>query len=64
MLKQQEKGLPITRNLAAKAFQAFEKAKITAEDLVRPTTETTSPAQTGLTDAEKEELIRLEKELQ
>jgi hypothetical protein len=64
MLKQQEKGLPVTANLAAKAFNAFEKAKITAEDLVRPTTETTSPAQTGLTDAEKEELLRLEKELQ
>jgi hypothetical protein len=64
MLKQQEKGLPITANLAAKAFQAFEKAKITVEDLVKPTTETTTPAQTGLTDAEKEELIRLEKELQ
>jgi len=64
MLKQQEKGLPITANLAAKTFKVFEKAKITAEDLVRPTTETTSPAQTGLTDAEKEELIRLEKELQ
>jgi hypothetical protein len=64
MLKQQEKGLPITANLAAKTFKVFEKAKITAEDLIQPTTETTSPAQTGLTDAEKEELIRLEKELQ
>jgi hypothetical protein len=64
MLKQQEKGLPITANLAAKTFKVFEKAKITAEDLTQPTTETTSPAQTGLTDAEKEELIRLEKELQ
>ena len=64
MLKQQEKGLPITANLAAKTFKVFEKAKITAEDLTQPTTETTSPAQTGLTDAEKEELLRLEKELQ
>jgi hypothetical protein len=64
MLKQQEKGLPITANLAAKTFKVFEKAKITAEDLIQPTTETTSPAQTGLTDAEKEELLRLEKELQ
>jgi hypothetical protein len=63
MLKQQEKGLPVTANLAAKAFQAFEKAKITAEDLAQPTTQTTAPAQTGLTDSEKEELLRLEKEL-
>lgn len=63
MLKQQEKGLPVTANLAAKAFQAFEKAKITAEDLVQPTTTTTSPAQTGLTAAEQEELRKLEQEL-
>lgn len=64
MLKQQEKGLPVTANLAAKAFQAFEKAKITAEDLAQPTTTTTSPAQTGLTAAEQEELRKLEQELQ
>lgn len=63
MLKQQEKGLPVTANLAAKAFQAFEKAKITAEDLAQPTTTTTSPAQTGLTAAEQEELRKLEQEL-
>lgn len=63
MLKQQEKGLPVTANLAAKAFQAFEKAKITVEDLVQPTTTTTSPAQTGLTAAEQEELRKLEQEL-
>lgn len=63
MLKQQEKGLPVTANLAAKAFQSFEKAKITAEDLVQPTTTTTSPAQTGLTAAEQEELRKLEQEL-
>lgn len=63
MLKQQEKGLPVTANLAAKAFQAFEKAKITAEDLTQPTTTTTSPAQTGLTPAEQEELRKLEAEL-
>ena len=63
MLKQQEKGLPVTANLASKAFQAFEKAKITAEDLAQPTTTTTSPAQTGLTAAEQEELRKLEQEL-
>lgn len=63
MLKQQENGLPVTANLAAKAFQAFEKAKITVEDLVKPTTETTSKAPVGLTAAEQEELRRLEQEL-
>lgn len=63
MLKQQEQGLPITANLAAKALKAFEKAKITVEDLMNPATETTSPAPAGLTDAEKEELRRLEEEL-
>lgn len=63
MLKQQEKGLPVTANLAAKAFQAFEKAKITAEDLAQPTTTTTAPAPAGLTEAEKEELRKLEQEL-
>jgi hypothetical protein len=63
MLKQQEKGLPITTNLAAKAFQAFEKAKVTIEDLTQPTTTTTSPAQTGLTAAEQDELRKLEQEL-
>lgn len=63
MLKQQEKGLPVTANLAAKAFQAFEKAKITVEDLVQPTTTTTAPAPAGLTAAEQEELRKLEAEL-
>jgi len=63
MLKQQEKGLPITTNLAAKAFKAFEKAKITAEDLINPTTQTTSPAPIGLTETEAEELRRLQQEL-
>jgi hypothetical protein len=63
LLKQQEQGLPITATLLAKAFKAFEKAKITAEDLLKPTTETTAPASVGLTEAEKEELQKLENEL-
>lgn len=63
LLKQQEQGLPVTANLATKALQAFEKAKITAEDLIKPTTETTAPAPAGLTEAEKEELRKLEEEL-
>ena len=60
LLKQQEKGLPITQNLLLKTTKIFEKAGITAEDLSQPST---PKAPVGLTPEEQEELKRLEQEL-
>jgi hypothetical protein len=64
LYKQQEKGLPITANLFAKSLKVFERAGITAQDLLQPETDTSSPAPVGLTAAEQEELRLLESELQ
>jgi hypothetical protein len=63
LLKQQEKGLPITANLFAKSLKVFEQAGIVAEDLLQPETTSSSPAPVGLTPKEQEELKRLEQEL-
>ena len=60
LLKQQQQGLPITKNLFLKTTRIFEKAGITAEDLLNP--EPTKQAPVGLTPAEQEELKQLEKE--
>jgi len=60
IVKAQEKGLPVTRNLLLKASGAFEKVGITAEDLTAPTQQQQGP---GLTASEQEELLRLEQEL-
>lgn len=60
LLKQQENGLPITKNLLLKTTKIFEKAGITAEDLSQPST---PKAPVGLTPQEQEELQRLESEL-
>lgn len=61
ILKSQQVGTPITKNLLLKASGAFERAGITAEDLVAQSEQKAQPV--GLTDAEKEELKRLEAEL-
>jgi hypothetical protein len=63
LLKQQESGQPVTGPLFLKAIQAFEKAGITAQDLLESESTTTNKAPTGLTEAEKEELNKLEQEL-
>ncbi len=63
LLKQQEKGQPVTGPLFLKAIQAFEKAGITAQDLLESESNTTSKAPVGLTPAEQEELRKLEQEL-
>lgn len=63
LLKQQEKGQPVTGPLFLKAIQAFEKAGITAQDLLETESNTTSKAPVGLTPAEQEELRKLEQEL-
>jgi len=63
LLKQQEKGQPVTGPLFLKAIQAFEQAGITAQDLLESESNTTSKAPVGLTPAEQEELRKLEQEL-
>jgi hypothetical protein len=63
LLKQQESGQPVTGPLFLKAIQAFEKAGITAQDLLESESNTTSKAPVGLTTAEQEELRKLEEEL-
>jgi hypothetical protein len=63
LLKQQESGQPVTGPLFLKAIQAFEKAGITAQDLLESESNTTSKAPVGLTPAEQEELRKLEQEL-
>lgn len=63
IMKAQESGLPIGKNLFLKASQAFEKVGITSEDLTQPPTSPVAPAGAGLTAAEQEELTRLEQEL-
>ena len=63
LLKQQESGQPVTGPLFLKAIQAFEKAGITAQDLLESESNTTSKAPVGLTPAEQEELRKLEEEL-
>lgn len=64
LYKQQEKGLPITANLFAKSLKVFERAGITAQDLLQSETNTSSKAPIGLTAAEQEELRKLEAELE
>jgi len=61
LLKSQENGLPITKNLLLKATGVFEKAGITAEDLMQQKPASSAPV--GLTQTEQEELIKLEQEL-
>jgi hypothetical protein len=63
LLKQQESGQPVTGPLFLKAIQAFEKAGITAQDLLQSESTTTNKAPVGLTPAEQEELRKLEQEL-
>lgn len=65
LIKAQDSGLPISKNLFLKASQAFEKAGITSEDLTQPMVTPTAPTGggAGLTTAEQEELKRLEQEL-
>ena len=63
LLKQQESGQAVTGPLFLKAIQAFEKAGITAQDLLETESNTTSKAPVGLTPAEQEELRKLEQEL-
>jgi hypothetical protein len=63
LLKQQESGQPVTGPLFLKAIQAFEKAGITAQDLLESESTTTNKAPVGLTPAEQEELRKLEQEL-
>lgn len=60
LLKQQQNGLPITKNLLLKTTKVFEKAGITDADLTQPSTPK-SPV--GLTPEEQQELQRLEQEL-
>jgi hypothetical protein len=61
IIKSQQSGIPITRNLLLKATQAFERAGILADDLIARSEQKAQPV--GLTDAEKEELQRLEAEV-
>jgi hypothetical protein len=63
LIKQKQSGQPITGPLLLKTIQAFEKAGITAQDLLESESTTTNQAPAGLTDAEKEELRKLEQEL-
>jgi hypothetical protein len=61
ILKSQQSGIPLTGNLFLKATQAFERAGIIADDLIAKSEQKAQPV--GLTDAEKEELQRLEAEV-
>lgn len=61
LIKAQQSGTPIGKNLFLKATQAFERAGITGEDMTAQSERKAQPV--GLTDAEKEELMRLEQEL-
>lgn len=61
IIKSQQAGTPIGKNLFLKATQAFERAGITGEDLTARSEQKAQPV--GLTDAEKEELQRLEAEV-
>jgi len=61
IIKSQQAGTPIGKNLFLKATGAFERAGITGEDLTARSEQKAQPV--GLTDAEKEELQRLEAEL-
>lgn len=60
IIKSQQSGIPLSGNLFLKATQAFERAGIVAEDLTARSEQKAQPV--GLTDAEKEELQRLEAE--
>jgi hypothetical protein len=62
LVKQQESG-SVTGPLFLKAIQAFEQAGITAEDFIDSQAETKQSAPVGLTEAEREELQKLEQEL-
>lgn len=61
IIKSQQSGIPLSGNLFLKATQAFERAGILADDLVARSEQKAQPV--GLTDAEKEELQRLEAEV-
>jgi hypothetical protein len=61
IIKSQQAGTPIGKNLFLKATGAFERAGITDEDLTARSEQKAQPV--GLTDAEKEELQRLEAEV-
>jgi hypothetical protein len=61
IIKSQQSGIPISGNLFLKATQAFERAGILADDLIARSEQKAQPV--GLTDAEKEELQRLEAEV-
>jgi hypothetical protein len=61
IIKSQQAGTPIGKNLFLKATGAFERAGITGEDLTAQSEQKAQPV--GLTDAEKEELQRLEAEV-
>jgi hypothetical protein len=61
IIKSQQSGIPLTGNLFLKATQAFERAGIIADDLIAKSEQKAQPV--GLTDAEKEELQRLEAEV-
>jgi hypothetical protein len=63
LIKQQQSGQPITGPLLLKSIQAFEKAGITAQDLLESESTTTNKAPVGLNAAEQEELRKLEQEL-
>lgn len=63
LIKQRDAGQPITGPLFLKAIKAFEKAGITAEDMLEPSSTQKTAAPTGLTPAEQEELLKLEQEL-
>jgi hypothetical protein len=61
IIKSQQSGIPLSGNLFLKATQAFERAGILADDLIAKSEQKAQPV--GLTDAEKEELQRLEAEV-
>jgi hypothetical protein len=61
IIKSQQSGIPLSGNLFLKATQAFERAGIVADDLIAKSEQKAQPV--GLTDAEKEELQRLEAEV-
>jgi hypothetical protein len=64
IMKAQQTGSPISKNLLIKASGAFDKAGIMAEDLTSPTPQPSSEQpKVGLTEAEAEELKQLEAEL-